>query len=424
MYNSDDDKILRFKNWFYILESQAFSIGNFLQSNGIKVGQEADVSMSGKGDYIFARNRVTGQSISIPVRSNDANAMQSVQQKLLDLFGKKPNQQTNQQQTNQQQVDPNQQMNQQQVDPNQQLVINDPTNTKFGKFFAAHAVKTIKELEGERGQGVETYKTWFGKGGMAATMYDDIHTDDAKKANDIRNKIEGDLKRKYNVQTSGDIDIALNNQLTTNLKKVNEWFQYSESMTKHQPGMMWFRCTKTLPIEDKDSVDKQRVYINLNPVFYEEAIRWISDIIGNFYVKNPGFVQYVFVKFKVRVQSENVDRADTCIVYINVRSGVKPEIAKGVINSISSSLSKIPQKYISGLSSPLLMPLATGVTTVSDNVRTDPKESYTSQLGASWRTQVFSYATNSPKTQQEFVKVIGDIIQKTVIDLKSRGYPV
>jgi hypothetical protein len=56
--------------------------------------------------------------------------------------------------------------------------------------------------------------------------------------------------------------------------------------------------------------------------------------------------------------------------------------------------------------------------------RTDPKESYTSQLGASWRTQVLSYANNFPKTQQEFVKVIQDIIQKTVIDLKSRGYPV
>jgi hypothetical protein len=424
MYNYDADKILRFKNWFYILESQAFSIGDFLQSNGIKVGQEADVSMSSKGDYIFARNRATGQSISIPVRSNDANAMQSVQQKLLDLFGKQPNPN---QQTNQQQVDANQsnqQTNQQQVDANQQLVISDPTNTKFGKFFAAHAVKTIKELEGERGQGVEAYRIWFGKGGYAATMYDDIHTDDAKKANDIRNKIEGDLKRKYNVQNSGDIDIALNNQLTTNLKKVNEWFQYSDSMTKHQPGMMWFRCTKTMPIDDKDSADKQRVYINLNPVFYEESIRWISDIVGDFYVKNPGFVPYVYVKFKIRVQSENVDRADTCIVYINVRSGVKPEIAKGVINSISSSLSKIPQKYISGLSSPLLVPLATGVTTVSDNVRTDPKESYTSQLGASWRTQVLSYANNFPKTQQEFVKVIQDIIQKTVIDLKSRGYPV
>ena len=101
-----------------------------------------------------------------------------------------PNQQTNQ--MNQQQPNPNQQ----QVDPNQQLVINDPTNTKFGKFFAAHAVKTIKELEGEKGQGVETYKMWFGKGGFATIMYEDIHTDDAKKANDIRNKIDSDLKRK------------------------------------------------------------------------------------------------------------------------------------------------------------------------------------------------------------------------------------
>lgn len=427
-----------FKEWLYILESQAFSIGDFLKSNG--VGEEADVRMSNDNRYIFARNRKTGKTVSIPVSGNDANAKESVKQQLLDLFGKKLNpNQPNQQQTNQQQPNqpnpnqqtnqtnqqqPNQQTNQQQVDPNQQLVINDPTNTKFGKFFAAHAVKTIKELEGEKGQGVETYKMWFGKGGFATIMYEDIHTDDAKKANDIRNKIDSDLKRKYNVQNSGDIDAAVRNQLTTNLKKVNEWFQYSENMTKQQPGMMWFRCTQTSPIEDKDSVDKQRVYINLNPVYYEESVKWISDKVGEFYVKNPGFVPYVYVKFKIRIQSEHMDRADTCIVYINVRSGVKQDIAKGVINGMSSALSTIPQEYISGLASPLLVPLATGVTTVSDNVRTDPKESYTSQLGASWRTQVLSYANNFPKTQQEFVKVIGDIIQRTVVDLKSRGYPV
>ena len=420
-----------FKEWLYILESQAFSIGDFLKSNG--VGEEVEVRRSNDNKYIFVRNRKTGKTVSIPVSGNDANAKESVKQQLLDLFGKKLNQQPNQpnqpnqQQMNQQQVDPNQQtnqMNQQQPNPNQQLVINDPTNTKFGKFFAAHAVKTIKELEGEKGQGVETYKMWFGKGGFATIMYEDIHTDDAKKANDIRNKIDSDLKRKYNVQNSGDIDAAVRNQLTTNLKKVNEWFQYSESMTKHQPGMMWFRCTQTSPIEDKDSVDKQRVYINLNPVYYEESVKWISDKVGEFYVKNPGFVPYVYVKFKIRIQSEHMDRADTCIVYINVRNGVKQDIAKGVINGMSSALSTIPQEYISGLASPLLMPLATGVTTVSDNVRTDPKESYTSQLGASWRTQVLSYANNFPKTQQEFVKVIGDIIQRTVVDLKSRGYPV
>ena len=411
---------MRFKNWLNLWEAQQFSVSNFLTQNGIQVGPDAQaaLTMSQDGKHIFVRNRQTGKSLSVPIASGDNSAFEAAKKNMLNLFGRQPNQQqpnNNQQQSNQQQQ-PNQQSN--------NVQIPDPTNTEYGKFFARYMSEKFKMAQQENSQ--DPFGTFFAKNGFPAEMYEDIHVDDPQKAQAAYNSIMSGLLKKYNTNDIDDLDKLLFQHISSLDGKINPKFKFSKSMSASQgDAMIWFRAGDQVPIiGDADSEAKQRVYINLNPIYYEEGIKWITDVMGDFYTKNPQLEPYVYIKFKVRGQTVETNRADTCIVYINVRKGVDPAMAQKIIQGLTTKLSQIPQQYITGLSAPLLSKKANGVTTVDDNVKTDPGESYTTQLKSSYRNAVMSMKANPPKDMNNFIKAAQNIITQTVNDLKNRKYPV
>lgn len=299
-------------------------------------------------------------------------------------------------------------------------LVTDPTGTKMGQLFADHINREIAGLAA-RGE-PDPVSKFISKGGMAATIYDErIHKNDEAKAKVVFQKTTKALMARLKVTSVNDIDDALKEALRRETGRMGI-VKWSQSMSQQQSNMMyWYRCTHT---EDfKDVAGEQRVYIGMAAEYYPEGIKWLADQITDFMTKNPQIAPYVFVKFKVRTQYDNTDRGDTCIVYIKVAQEAA-SMSQQIIDLLMKKLGGgFPDQWLHGLQSPALTTIKGGVTTVIDNVQTEPKQSYTSQIGWSFSMALKPYWGKSiPQTDHK--RILEEAIKAAVVDLKRRGYPI
>lgn len=299
-------------------------------------------------------------------------------------------------------------------------IIIDKTGTKIGKFLASHFNFALNMAVKENPNPLQKM---IEKGGYTSTMYESVHQIDKVQAQTLWSKNVQEVLSLFQANVSvDDAEDEYKKYLFNNVQRYLEgtFFRYSESMSREQNmAMLWIRATHVADFEH-DFIE-QRIYVNLKPAMALDGVRYIARTITEFLQKNPSFSNYVYFKYKIRTILSETDRADTCVCYLKLAKGLEKHKDK-IIEAILQRIMSIPDDFLNKISSSILIEKKAGITTVTDDVVKDSKESYTSQIGKVFYQELVKYNKNTYEFS-ELPKIANDIILKTILDLRKRKYP-
>lgn len=310
----------------------------------------------------------------------------------------------------------------------QVIQITDPTNTKMGKFIAAHFTRIIELAEQEKPANKTVFEQVLSRGGYGSTMYEGLHQPlDRVFAKQIYSLETAEIKKILPNVPDNELETRYKDYLFATVPSVlaRTLFRYSKSMSEQQSmNMLWMHATHTRDPEDASLLKEHRLYVAIKLSRAQEAVKFIAQTVSEFLSKNPKLAPYVYFKFKIRVNLGESDRADTCVCYLKLFKGIEP-YANQIVTGIFNRIAQIPGEFINKLSSPVLNEIAQGVTTVDDTgIITDKGQSYTSQIGMTFFKSLMKQAGKNPQTPAEFQAIASQIIMDTIDELRKRHYKV
>ena len=313
---------------------------------------------------------------------------------------------------------------------NSQILISDPTGTEIGKFYADFynnivIPKLLKETNNiaEVGRLISERKGYGGQ-----FMYNHMHSDFS--GNEEKQKLDKYYSR---LNQSGSqegfqfTDEKFNNLIIFNqdISSILQGsiFKYSPSSTKQQNGnFAWFRLQgHDFNFVDKGNPQKYRIYANADPSSYDVFLKYLSNEISSFLERNPSLKNYINIKFKIRLEIPDFERADMCVIYLEIHENAA-DYADQIYNRILQIVQSSPKGTIHERMSVGIPSNSPGVGGVKNNVSTNEGESYTSQISKTIELENEKLKANPPKDAQSLKLYLENLIQISINNLNQRGY--